>query len=63
MKKLLILLTVLAINAQADQFKVYYSIHGSGKTIIVNAATATEARATVRDLIPDAVVYNARRLK
>jgi hypothetical protein len=63
MKKLLILLSILAINAQADQFKVSYSIHGLGKTMIVDAATATEARQTVRDLIPDAVVYNATRLR
>jgi hypothetical protein len=59
MKRLLILLTVLAINGKADPFEVHYSIHGLDKTIVIDAATANEARRTVEDLFPEAVVYNA----
>jgi len=61
MKRLFILLTFLAINAKADPFEVYYSIHGLGKTIVVDAVTANEARRTVEDLFPEAVVYNATK--
>ena len=61
MKRLFILLTFLAINAKADPFEVYYSIHGLGKTIVVDAVTANEARQTVEDLFPEAVVYNATK--
>jgi hypothetical protein len=61
MKRLLMLLTVLAISAKADPFEVSYSIHGLGKTIVIDAATANEARRTVEDLFPEAVVYNATR--
>ena len=61
MKRLLILLIVLAINGKADPFEVSYSIHGLGKTIVIDAATANEARRTVEDLFPEAVVYNSAR--
>jgi hypothetical protein len=53
----------LAASAQADQFKVHYSIHGSGKNIIVNAETSSDARRTVQDLIPDAVVTGVFRIR
>jgi hypothetical protein len=61
MKRLLVLLSVVAVNAKADPFEVDYSIHGLGKTIVVDAATANEARRTVEDLFPEAVVYNATK--
>jgi hypothetical protein len=36
-KILLVLLLASAELVQADQFKVHYSLHGSGKDIMVNA--------------------------
>ena len=47
---------ILVQSAQADQFKVHYSVHGSGKNIIGNADSSSDARRTVQDMIPDAVV-------
>jgi len=32
-----------------------------GKTIVVDAVTANEARRTVEDLFPEAVVYNGTK--
>jgi hypothetical protein len=65
MKNLLRLLAIMILvqSAQADQFKVHYSIHGSGRDIIVNAETSEDARHTVEDMIPDAVVTGVRRVK
>ena len=65
MKKLIRLLAILILvqSVQADQFKVHYSIHGSGKDIIVNAETSDDAKHTVEDMFPDAVVTGVRRVK
>ena len=61
-KILLVLLLASATElVQADQFKVHYSIHGSGKDIIVNADSSDDARHTVEDMFPDAVVTGVRR--
>ena len=65
MKHLIRVLVVLILmqSAQADQFKVHYSIHGAGKNIIVNASNSDDARHTVEDMIPDAVVTGVRRIR
>jgi hypothetical protein len=42
-----ILLTLLLASTElvrADQFKVHYSMHGSGKDVIVNADSSDDAR-------------------
>ena len=54
---------ILVQSAQADQFKVHYSVHGSGKNIIVNADGSSDARRTVQDMIPDAVVTGVNRIR
>jgi hypothetical protein len=40
-------------------YKVRYSLHGLGKGMIVAAESTSDARATVQNLVPDAVVYSA----
>ena len=65
MKKAFLLLLVLFLlpSARADQFRVHYSIHGSGRRIIVNAESSSDARRTVQEMIPDAVVTGAWRIR
>ena len=65
MKHLIRVLVVLILvqSARADQFKVHYSIHGSGKDIIVNASNSDDARHTVEDMIPGAFVTGVRRIR
>jgi hypothetical protein len=58
-----LVLVLLLQAAQADQFKVHYSLHGAGKDIVVNADTPDDARHTVKDMFPDAVVTGGRRVK
>jgi hypothetical protein len=58
---LLFLLLASAALVQADQFKVHYSIRGSGKDIIVSANSSDRARHTVEDMLPGAVVTGVRR--
>jgi hypothetical protein len=59
----LLALLILVQSALADQFKVHYSIHGSGKDIVVNADTPDDARHTVEDMIPGAAVTGVRRIR
>jgi hypothetical protein len=40
-------------------YKVRYSLHGLGKEMIVAAESTSDARGTVQNLVPDAVVYSA----
>ena len=65
MKNLIRLLAILILvqSAKADQFKVHYSMHGAGKDIIVNAQSSDDARHTVEDMIPGAVVTGVRRIR
>jgi len=46
MKNLIRLLAILILvqSAQADQFKVHYSLHGAAKDIVVNASSSDDAR-------------------
>jgi hypothetical protein len=61
--KLLVLLLLLAESAFADTFRVHYSIRGSGRDITVQAESSTEARRTVMDMFPSAVVTGVHRAK
>jgi hypothetical protein len=66
MKKLttiLILSTILAGAACAGEFRVHYSIRGSGRDITIVADTSAEARRVVMDLFPGAVVTGAHKIK
>src|SRR6516165_2715833 len=50
-------------SAQADQFKVHYSLHGSGKDIIVKADSSDDARHTVEDMFLHAVATGVRKVR
>ena len=56
-----ILLALLMTDgaAWAGTFRVHYSIRGSGRDITVQAESSAEARRTVMDIIPGAVVTGA----
>jgi hypothetical protein len=59
----LLALLILVQSAPADQFKVHYSIHGFGRDIIVNASSSDDARHTVEDMFPHAVVTGISRVR
>lgn len=63
MKRILLALCLLASSALADSFRVHYSLHGSGRRVTIQADSAQEARRTVMDLFPGAVVTGVSRLK
>jgi hypothetical protein len=49
------------IGNRRGVYKVHYSIHGSGKDIIINADSSDDARHKVQDMFPDAVVTGVRK--
>jgi predicted small secreted protein len=59
--RLLILLLLLASSAFADTFRVHYSIRGSGRDITVQASSPSEARHTVMEMFPGAIVTGVHR--
>jgi hypothetical protein len=63
MRKALLLLLAVCGTLHADTFRVHYSIHGAGKDVIVNADSSDDARYTVEDMFPGAVVTGVRRIK
>jgi hypothetical protein len=62
-KLIVIALLLLASSAFADTFRVHYSIRGSGRDITVQAESSAEARRTVMDMFPGAVVTGVHRIK
>ena len=52
---------LLASSALADLYRVGYTLRGSGKRITVNAESSPEARRTVMDMFPGAVVTGVHR--
>jgi hypothetical protein len=66
MKKILMLiivaLPVVGSNALADTFRLHYSIRGSGRDVTIQADSPSEARRTVMDMFPGAVVTGCRRI-
>jgi hypothetical protein len=56
-------LLFLAGSAFADSYRVHYSVRGSGRDVTVRAQSSAEARRTVMDLFPGAVVTGAHRIK
>jgi hypothetical protein len=52
----LLALLLLASTAFAGTFRVHYSIRGSGRDITVQAESSAEARRTVIEMFPGAVV-------
>jgi predicted small secreted protein len=58
-----IALLLAAGAALADSYRVHYSVRGSGRDITVQAESSAEARRTVIDMFPGAVVTGVHRLK
>jgi len=50
-------------SALADSYRVHYSIRGSSRDITVQAESSAEARRTVMDMFPGAVVTGVHRVK
>ena len=63
MRKVALLLLLLASNNFADTYRVHYSIRGSGRDITVQAESSAEARRMVMEMFPGAVVTGVRRIK
>ena len=51
--------TLTSFAGGLHHYKVRYSLHGLGKEMIVAAESTSDVRATVQNLVPDAVVYSA----
>lgn len=56
-------LLLFASSAFAGSFRVHYNVRGSGRDITVQAQSSSEARRTVMDIIPGAVVTGVHRIK
>jgi hypothetical protein len=63
MKLAIAILLLLTSTAFADTFRVHYSIRGSGRDITVQAESSSEARRTVMEMFPVAVVTGVHRVK
>jgi hypothetical protein len=64
MKKLMLILLLTSVNfAFADTFRVHYSIRGSGRDITIQADSPSEARRTVMDMFPGAVVTGVSHIR
>jgi hypothetical protein len=65
MRPLLVFATALLLcgSAWAGAYRVHYSIRGSGRDITVQAESSAEARRTVMDMFPGAVVTGVHRVK
>ena len=66
MRKLHLTLAALLLlggSAFAGSFRVHYSIRGSGRDITVQAESSAEARRTVMEMVPRAVVTGVHRVR
>lgn len=66
MRKLAFTLAALLLiggSVMAGSFRVHYSIRGSGRDITVQAESSAEARRTVMEMFPGAVVTGVHRIK
>jgi hypothetical protein len=61
--KIIIALLIITGSAFADSYRVHYNVRGSGRDITVQAESSAEARRTVMDMIPKAVVTGVHRVK
>jgi uncharacterized protein (UPF0333 family) len=59
----LLALAMLTASVFAGTFRVHYSIRGSGRDVTVQAESSSEARRTVMDIFPGAVVTGVHRIK
>jgi hypothetical protein len=66
MRKLAFTLAALLLiggSVMAGSFRVHYSIRSSGRDITVQAESSAEARGTVMEMFPGAVVTGVHRIK
>ena len=65
MKPILSLAVLLLIGGSvlADSYRVHDSIRGSGKDVTVQAESSAEARRTVLEMFPGAVVTGVHRVR
>jgi hypothetical protein len=63
MKLAIAILLLLVSSAFAGTFRVHYSIRGSGRDITVQAESSAEARRTVMDIFPRAIVTSVHRVR
>jgi hypothetical protein len=63
MRKVAVLLLVLATSAFADTYRVHYSIKGSGHDITVQAESSAEARRVVMEMFPGAMVTGIHKIR
>jgi hypothetical protein len=61
--KTLAALLLLSSSAFAGSYRVHYSIKGSARDVTVQAESSAEARRTVMDMFPGAVVTGVSRVK
>jgi predicted small secreted protein len=54
---------LLCGSAWAGSFRVHYDVRGSGRDVTAQAASSAEARRTVIDMFPGAVVTGVHRIK
>ena len=47
----------------AGSFRVHYNVRGSGRDVTVQAERSAEARRTVMEMIPSAVVTGVNRVR
>jgi len=59
--KIIVALLLIADSAFAGSYRVHYNVRGSDRDITVQAESSAEARRTLMDLIPGAVVTGVHR--
>ena len=66
MRKLTLSLAALLLiggSVFAESYRVHYSVRGSGRDMKVQAESSAEARRTVMEMFPGAVVTGVHRIK
>ena len=69
MKRLILIILALLIwlliaaRAEAGSYRVRYAVRGSGRDVTVQAESSADARRTVRDLFPGAVVTGVHQIR
>jgi hypothetical protein len=66
MKQLALTLAIALVflaSLDAATFRVHYNVRGSGRDITVQAESSSEARRTVMEMFPGAVVTGVSRIK
>jgi hypothetical protein len=59
----LLILVLTCGSVFGGTFRVHYSIRGSGRDVTVQAESSAEARRTVMEIFPGAVVTGVHRIR